>query len=691
MNERIKAMREFFAVEKGQKKYRQERLDPFILAKEFEKEGTDPVERETRRLCRVLEQEKPVVFPDERIAFTRTVTNIPEIFTRAETEKLKEKHWLHEKGEVCNINVNYGLLMNVGFEAKKTQLAALRADFEAKNQTEKAQLISCQLRILDAVQSLADRYRAEAERVGNTTVAKTLANVPAKAPQNLLEALQMFRIIHFTMWCGGNYHNTVGRFDRLMYPYFKKDMDGGIYNKESALELMEEFFLTFNRDSDLYPGIQQGDNGQSLVLGGLDADGNDCFSELSELCMISSLELKLIDPKINLRVHKNTPLEQYILATELTKQGLGFPQYSNDEVVIPGLIRLGYSPEDASDYVVAACWEFIVSGKALDIPNIAAFSFAKPVQEAVYEDMEDCEDFGELKAAVKRRMEAQADELCAALGDLYVFPAPFLSLMTEGACEEGRDISEGSRYNNFGIHGTGLACAADSLAAVKKYVYDEKSISKTELLEALRANFAGHELLQNRLRYDSPKMGNNDDAADDIATELLDLFADSLEGRVNERGGIFRPGTGSAMYYILHSADVPATPDGRNDGENLACNYSPGLMSKCKGPVSIIQSFTKPNLERCINGGPLTLELHDTVFRSSDSVEKTAMLVKSYFDMGGHQLQINAVNRDTMLDAQKHPEKYRNLIVRVWGWSGYFVELDKIYQEHIIKRMELSV
>ena len=188
-----------------------------------------------------------------------------------------------------------------------------------------------------------------------------------------------------------------------------------------------------------------------------------------------------------------------------------------------------------------------------------------------------------------------------------------------------------------------------------------------------------------------PKMGDDENSVDDLAVWLLDTFADALQGRRNERGGIFRAGTGSAMYYIWHSKDMPATPDGRHAGEGIACNYSPSLFARCPGPVSIIKSFSKPHLSRAINGGPLTLELHDTLFRTAESTQKVAMLVKSFMDMGGHQLQLNAVNRDTLLDAQKHPENYRNLIVRVWGWSGYFVELDKEYQDHIIQRMELQI
>ena len=691
MTDRIAKLRRLFIEDRVQKKTREKPEDPFILAEEFSRRGTKPVQRAARRLCYVLNMEKPVIFDDERIVFTRTVTQIPELFTETEMEQLKQEHWIHEKGDVCNINVDYTMLLRCGLTAKKQELQSLRDQFESEFRQDRADYVSAQIEILDAIQDLANRYRKYAAEQGNEPVANTLARVPAMAPESFLEALQMFRILHFAMWCGRNYHNTVGRFDQYMYPYLKKDMEEGRLTEDEALELIEEFFLTFNRDSDLYPGMQQGDNGQSLVLGGRDPEGTDSFNLLSKLCLKASLELRVIDPKINLRVHKKTPMEQYILGTQLTKIGLGFPQYSNDDVVIPGLEKLGYSREDACNYVVAACWEFIIPGKAMDIPNIEALSFAECVQESVLEDLVHCETYAQFQQAVRERVRKKSWALCDKVRNVYLFPAPLLSLMMPCCAGTGKDISEGGIYNNYGLHGTGLATAADSMAAVKKYVFEDGTVSRQTMVDAILNHFEGYTVLRNRLRYEAPKMGNDDDYADDIGVMLLDCFADALCARRNDRGGVFRAGTGSAMYYIWHSNALMASPDGRDAGEALGCNYSPSLFAKCRGPVSIMKSFSKPHLSRAINGGPLTMELHDTVFRNEDSIRKVAMLVKSFFDMGGHQLQINAVNKATLLDAQKHPGKYRNLIVRVWGWSGYFVELDKVYQDHLIQRVEHSL
>ncbi|MDR0601037.1 MAG: hypothetical protein LBG42_01520 [Treponema sp.] len=693
MTERIETLRRFFITEKKHHAERQAGEDPYVLAENFARTGMNDTDRAAERLCRVLQKERPVIFPLERIVFVRTIPAIPELHTMEEYENLKQKYVIHEKGDVCNINVDYTKLLSCGFEEKKKALRKTGEKFGGAPgavSNEKKHYIDLQIGILDAVQDLAKRYRECAVREGNIAAVESLSRVPAYAPRGFLEALQMMRIIHYVMWCGRNYHNTLGRFDQYMFPYLQHDLQNGVLDGEGALELLEEFFLTCNRDSDLYPGIQQGDNGQSMVLGGRNPDGSDSFNLLSELCLKASLELKLIDPKINLRVHSGTPKAAYLLGTELTKQGLGFPQYSNDDIVIPGLMDLGYEKEDAYNYVVAACWEFIIPGAAMDIPNIAALSFTRAAEEAISNHLTECANIDELYAHVRGNIQEKTAAICDGIGELYIFPAPFLSLMMEDCTEQARDISFGARYNNFGIHGTGIATAADSLAAVDDFVFNRREISAQTMLDALRNDFAGYDVLLNKLRYSPVKAGNDNNTVDRFMILMLDDFAAALKGRVNSRGGIYRAGTGSAMYYIWHGRDTPATPDGRRKGEGIPANYSPSLFARCKGPMSIIRSFTKPDLKKTINGGPLTLELHDSIFRGAEVMEKVASLVKYFIDMGGHQLQLNAVNRDALLDAQKNPENHRNLIVRVWGWSGYFVELDREYQDHIIQRMELT-
>jgi formate C-acetyltransferase len=689
----IQKLLDYYIVRREHHRFRTVHPETFCLAADYAQRGLSDTERAAARLRWVLEQERPVVFPEERIALLRTVTRVPEIFTAAEAELLKKNHAIHEQGKVSNVNPRYSLLLDTGTRKKREETEAAMATLEtgkAEDRAGREVFFRSTLETLDALEAFADKYREEALRVGNVQTAEIFARIPRERPASFHEALQFLRLLHYALWCSFNYHNTFGRFDQYMYPYYKKDIDSGTLDAGGALELLEEFFISCNKDSDLYPGMQQGDNGQSMMLGGLNPDGSESYNGLSALCLDACLELKLIDPKINLRVNKKTPVELYDKGSVLTKQGLGFPQYANDDVVIKALRRWGYAEKDAYDYVVAACWEFIVPGSGMDIVNINGLSFSRALNEAIY-DERGWNSFDELMERVREAVFAQAEEIMNATAGVYMEPSPMLSLMMDGCIERGRDISLGGNYNNYGIHGTGLSTAVDSLAAVRKYVFEEKFFTREDLKEMLEKNFEGSAEILNMLRYQAPKMGNDDDRVDSLAVRLLGWFADSLEGRKNDRGGIFRAGTGSAMYYIWHTRDMGATPDGRRKGEALACNYSPSLFSRCSGPVSIIKSFAKPDLARVANGGPLTIELHDQMFRNEDSIHKVALFVKSFMDMGGHQMQINAVNRDKLKDAKKHPENYRNLIVRVWGWSGYFVELDEVYQDHIIERMELAL
>jgi formate C-acetyltransferase len=273
--------------------------------------------------------------------------------------------------------------------------------------------------------------------------------------------------------------------------------------------------------------------------------------------------------------------------------------------------------------------------------------------------------------------------------NLYVIPSPFLSLFFDGCLENGRDISEGCVYNNWGFHGTGLAPAADMLAAADRMVLGGEMTAEG-LIAAMDRNFEGAEKLREKLRHDCPKMGNDDGAAP-YAAWLLHTFAESVRDLRNERGGRVRAGTGSAMYYITHAEALGATADGREAGVPLPANYAPSLNIRLNGPLSLIRDFTVPELREAINGGPLTVEFSESVFSQEDAVKKVAQLVRMFIRKGGHQIQLNTVNREKLLDAQRHPENYRNLIVRVWGWSGYFTELDRCYQDHIIRRAELSV
>ncbi|MDD3036981.1 pyruvate formate lyase family protein [Bacteroides sp.] len=689
MNARIKNLRNYI-LDKKHHSFRRsiEELEVTDMSNSFVKKDMPPVLRSAMCFSTLLSKEVPVILPGEKIVFTRTINEVPEIYTKEEWDKIKVAHYIHERGTVCNISPDYETTIKVGLAARKKEIEERLKDSDLDE--EGTIFLNATHICLTSLQSLISKYEEHARYIGENDTADVLKTIQTNAASSFREALQILRILHFAIWEAGNYHNTFGRFDQYMYPYYKNDIEKGILTQEEAFDLLEEFFLTCNKDSDLYPGMQQGDNGQSMVLGGRNANGEYMFNELSRMCLKASYELELIDPKINIRVDKNTPEEIYELGSHLTKKGLGFPQYSNDDIVIPGLLRKGYENKDAYNYVVAACWEFIIPKYALDIPNIAGLSLILCVKECL-DKLESCPDYESFYRLVEQQIQKRADEICEEHKNLYIIPAPMMSLLMEGTIERAKDISFGSKYNNYGIHGTGIATAADSLAAIKKYYFEEKRIDAKTLLDALQDNFEKEPELENLLRKEAPKMGQDDDYVDSICTTLLDSFDKALSNKKNERGGVYRAGTGTAMYYIFHANDLKATPDGRKAEEMIPANYSPTLFMQQKGPVSVIKSFTKPHLKNVINGGPLTLEFDQSVFNNNESVRKLGMLVRTFITLGGHQLQLNTVSREKLLDAKKHPENYKHLIVRVWGWSGYFVELDECYQDHVINRIEFGL
>lgn len=653
--------------------YKNDRVSLDVETITFE-EGTDDKHIWTELLVHMLGSERPMLYEDDRFGFNRTVKDTP-------IGIMGDKQYHNSSG---NITPNYAYVLSVGMDAVA---ARIRAKLDTATDPERIALYRSMQRAVDACLDFSDKYRDYAKEKGAVELYEALCRVPHGGAVSFYEACVFLKFIQFTLRCNQNPHITLGGFDKYMLPYFEADIARGV-SEEELFETLEDFFITLNIDTDTYFGVQQGDNGLSMVLGGRDVDWRDRYNKLSELCIKASMELCLIDPKINLRVDKETPLSRLEFATELTKKGLGFPQYCNDDIAIPGLIKLGYAPEDAYDYTVAACWEFIMPGRGFDIPNISLVVFPLAIDRAVRESLADSSTFEEFLEAAKSSVRAECRAVAERIINRRDHTSPYLSVFVDDCIERGLDVSEGGAvYNNYGAHGVAISSAADAIAAVKKAIFDDKKCTPNELIAALDADFEGSSELRNYL-LSCPKMGNNDDSVDCYATVIMDIFCEVFSGYKNLYGGILRPGTGSAQEYVRWGARVGATADGRHARTPFGSSFSPSVTARLNGPLSCIQSFTKYDLTKIINGGPLTMEIHDNTFRNEDGVRKVAALVKAFIDLGGHQLQINSINRDVLLAAQKNPEAYKNLIVRVWGWSGYFCELDTAYQNQIISRTE---
>jgi pyruvate-formate lyase len=690
MNQRLHTLRE--RIKSRQQVAERTTPIPDVLA-ECELENLSRMRRSSRLTRRMCEAERPVIWQEERVVFTRTVPGVPSIFSDEEHATLARDFTLHELGPISNICADWGKVLADGLLTRRQIAQETRQRLGAD--PEAIEFLDSAIETIDAVLGLAGRYAQAAREAGCGDLAQILTRVPAKPPQTFHEALQSLRLLHAVVWMSGNYHVGLGRFDQYMLPYLQVDLNAGRLNTETAEELLTDFFISLNKDSDLYPGVQQGDNGQTLTLGGTTSTGEDASNVLTRMTLRVARDLSMIDPKINLRISTQTNLDLLELSSELTRKGLGFPQYSNDDVVIPALIAHGYDVEDACNYTVAACWEFIIPGKGMEVVNIGAVSLPFAVDRAIRTGLEQGESFVSIQERVRDNIQEQVNQLVDHYRSLYFPPAPYYSVLMEGCLESGRDLSQGLKYNNFGVHGAASANAADALAAVKQFVFDEKNVRGEELLSALETNFKDAEDLREKLAHNGPKVGSRDALADAMLVFLFDALADACEKQIdNGRGGIIRPGTGSAMYYVwlarghegMREPVVGATADGRRQGDFFSANLAPSPGVRTDSPFKVFESFSKIDYRRVYNGGPITIELSDSVFRNAEGIEKVAMLVHSFARLGGQQLQINSLSAITLLDAREHPEQYPNLIVRVWGWSGYFCELAPEYQEHIIQR-----
>ncbi|WP_288594388.1 pyruvate formate lyase family protein [uncultured Victivallis sp.] len=634
--------------------------------------GETPCQRAAKLFHTRLEAEEPVIIPGDRF-----------FFTRSREGKYIE---VQEGRGIENLTADWELLLTQGVSGRLDAVRRKLAEPEISG--ESVDFLTAAASMLEDVAAFAGRYAEAAEKSGDAEGAALLRKVPLQPAQTLYEALQSLFFLFSMFHLSGVTLQGLGRMDQYLEPFYTNGLRRGEFNREEAAELFAEFFMMLNRDCDLYSMVQQGDDGESLMLGGCRRDGSDGVNDLTLLLLEVAYDVSMINPKINLRIDSHTPVEILKAGVRLTRRGLGFPQYSNDEVVIPALVKFGYPLEEARDYTVAACWEFVIKD-GRDIPNFCLVNLALAADRAIRTALRKNLSFEELLAELKPAIRAQLPPLPE---KTVLLPNPLFSAFSGRCIERGLDLHQGGgSHYHFGTLGAGSSTAADSLAAVKKWVYEEQNIAPARLLTALEKNFQGEEELVKQLK-DAPKTGDNTPESNMLLQRLFDDYADVLaEIPDNGLGGRLRPGTGSASgYVVLTQTDCPlrvhATADGRRDGEFISSSLSPAPGVRVAGVLSILQTYGQLNYTRLCNGGPITLEFAPVYFRNSEAIEKTAEFLRAFVRSGCQQLQMNVLDRELLQEAQRHPEQHRDLIVRVWGWSGYFVELDKTFQDQIIGR-----
>jgi formate C-acetyltransferase len=546
-------------------------------------------------------------------------------------------------------------------------------------------------------------------------IADVCARVPAHAPRDFWEALQHYWFIHLGVITELNPWDAFnpGRLDQHLYPFYEKGLDDGTLTKENAKELLQLLWIKFNNqpappkvgvtaeESNTY-------NDFALInTGGVKADGSDGVNELSYLILDVVEEMRIPQPSSMVQISKKTPDNFLKRALKIIRTGFGQPSVFNTDVIIQELLRQGKRIEDARNGGASGCVETGAFGKECYILT-GYFNLVKVLETTLNNGLDprtrqrigletgDPTKFGsfdELFDAFKRQLNYFVDVKIKGnnvIERLYAehLPVPFLSLLIDDCIVKGKDYNDGgARYNTSYVQGVGLGTVTDSLTAIGYQVFDKKQVAMRELLKALKADFDGYKTLRQTLLNRTPKYGNDDEYADNVMRAVFERYYDAVEGRPNTKGGTYRINLLPTTVHVYFGRVTGATPDGRKALEPLSEGVSPVQGADRKGPTAVIKSVSK--IDHARTGGTLlNQKFAPELLADEEGLDKLAHLIRTYFKLDGHHVQFNVVNAETLRDAQKHPERYGDLLVRVAGYSDYFVNLSLELQNEIIKRTE---
>lgn len=582
---------------------------------------------------------------------------------------------------------------------------------------------------LDAAQTLIERYadlaaemalaEPDVRRAAELTqIAANCRHLAHEAPETFYQALQAAWFLFVILQIESNASSfSPGRFDQYMLPFLLADLQCGRLTVAEAQELLEALWLKFNEivllrsssSARYFAGFPIGFN---IAIGGQLADGRDATNLLTWMCLRAQADLGLTQPNLSLRVHAGSPQELLEAAAYVISQGSGMPQLFNDEVIVPGQVNRGLPLEEARDYAVVGCVELSTPGKALGWSDASMFNLTRVLELTLYggkdphsgeqiglptPPLDQMASFSELEAAYDRQLAhfvALMVEGCNIVDGIHaeVLPSPWLSLFIADCVQRGVDVTAGgARYNFSGVQGVQIANVADSLAAIRQAVFDERWLGAGQLLDVLRSDYAGAEVLRQRLIHRVPKYGNDDDRVDRYASAWGDRYCALVEQYPTRRGGVYQPGFYTVSAHVPMGSHVGATPDGRHAGAPLADGgLSPTAGRDRRGATAVLHSVSKLDLRLASNGTLLNMKFLPAFFEGPQALGKFAQLLRGFCTLHVPHVQFNVVSADTLRAAQANPDEFRSLVVRVAGYSAYFIELDKELQDEIIRRTEFD-
>jgi len=622
-------------------------------------------------------------------------------------DKIYRKGLVDFKKDIIISMQNLDSLKDADACKKKEELKAMEIVADA--------LICFAERHADLARKLAKKESSVKRRKKLKKIAEVCTRVPANAPRDFWEALQHYWFIHLGVIIELNPWDAFnpGRLDQHLYPFYEKGLADGTLTKEDARELLQAFWIKFNNQpAPPKVGVTAEESCTytdfALInTGGVKADGSDAVNELSYLMLDVVEEMRLTQPSSMVQISKKTPDRFLKRAVEIIRTGFGQPSVFNTDEIIQELLRQGKRVEDARNGGASGCVETGAFGKEsyiltgyFNLLKILEITLNKGLDPRTGKkigletgDPAGFSSFDELFEAFQKQLDYFIDIKIRGnniIERLYAeqLPVPFLSLLIDDCIAKGKDYNDGgARYNTNYVQGVGLGTITDSLTAIKYNVFDKKQVTMKELLEILKANFDNYENFRQRLLNKTPKYGNDEDYADQVMKAVFEAYFDAVDGKPNKKGGCYRINLLPTTVHIYFGKVVGATPDGRKAGEPLSEGVSPVQGADRKGPTAVIKSVAK--IDHVRTGGTLLNQKFTPQLLADDvGVNKLAQLIRTFFKLDGHHVQFNVVSSDMLRDVQKHPERYRDLIVRVAGYSDYFVDLGVDLQDEIIKRTE---
>jgi pyruvate formate-lyase/glycerol dehydratase family glycyl radical enzyme len=578
----------------------------------------------------------------------------------------------------------------------------------------------------EAVITFARRYAEKAKQLAQQQsnpvrrgelerIAEVCSYVPANAPRNFWEALQVYWFVHLSVITELNTWDSFnpGRLDQHLLPFYKKGLEDGSLTPEKAKELLECFWIKFNNQpAPPKVGVTEEQSGTytdfALInVGGVKpVDGSDAVNEVSYLILDVVEEMRLTQPSSCIQISTKNPDRFLKRACEVIRTGFGQPSIFNTDVIIKEMLQDGKSITDARTGGPSGCVTVSSFGKEsctltgyINWPKIFELACNDGVDPnsgkqigSKTGDAREFTSYRQLMDAYKKQLgyfidlKIKANNIIERLYANYM-PAPFMSIVMDDCIARGLDYHNGgARYNPTYIQGVGIGTLTDSLAAVKFHVFDEQDISMDELLKALQADFEGHENLRQKLLYHTPKYGNDDDYADNIAEDVFNVYYDLLNGRPNTKGGRYRVNLLPTTVHIYFGSATGALPNGRKAGEPVSEGISPTQGADTKGPTAVVKSAAR--IDHARTGGTLLNMKFNPQVLAGEGIDKLLHLIRSYFKLDGHHIQFNVINAEMLRKAQQNPERHRDLIVRVAGYSDYFVDVGRDLQNEIIARTE---